>query len=45
MFEEDRIPTSAGELKMTFVGHGTLIFTFPAPVPLRVTEAGRRAGR
>jgi L-ascorbate metabolism protein UlaG (beta-lactamase superfamily) len=28
MFEEDRIQTSAGELKITFVGHGTLILTF-----------------
>lgn len=32
MFEEDRIQTSAGELKMTFVGHGTLIFTFGGKV-------------
>lgn len=27
-FETDIIATSAGELKITFVGHGTLIFTF-----------------
>ncbi|MGD1002349.1 MAG: MBL fold metallo-hydrolase [Candidatus Brocadiia bacterium] len=32
MFEEDRIQTSAGELKITFVGHGTLIFTFAGKV-------------
>jgi len=28
MFEEDIIQTSAGDLKITFVGHGTLMFTF-----------------
>ena len=28
MFEEDIIKTYAGELKITFVGHGTLMFTF-----------------
>ncbi len=27
-FEEDVIPTSAGDLKITFIGHGTLMFTF-----------------
>jgi len=27
-FEEDVIPTSAGDLKITLVGHGTLMFTF-----------------
>jgi len=27
-FEEDIIKTSAGELKITFIGHGTLMFTF-----------------
>jgi L-ascorbate metabolism protein UlaG (beta-lactamase superfamily) len=32
MFEEDRIRTSAGELKMTFVGHATLIFEFGGKV-------------
>ena len=32
MFEEDRIQTSAGELKMTFVGHATLIFAFGGKV-------------
>ncbi|MQY63114.1 MAG: MBL fold metallo-hydrolase, partial [Calditrichaeota bacterium] len=27
-FEEDVIPTSAGDLSITFIGHGTLMFTF-----------------
>jgi len=27
-FEEDIIKTSAGDLKITFIGHGTLMFTF-----------------
>ena len=27
-FEEDVIPTSAGDLKITLLGHGTLMFTF-----------------
>jgi len=27
-FEEDMIPTSQGDLKITFIGHGTLYFTF-----------------
>jgi len=27
-FEEDVIQTSAGDLKITFIGHGTLMFTF-----------------
>ena len=27
-FQEDVLQTSAGELKITFVGHGTLMFTF-----------------
>ncbi len=27
-FESDIIPTSAGDLKVTFIGHGTLLFTF-----------------
>ena len=27
-FETDLIPTSAGDLKITFIGHGTLMFTF-----------------
>ena len=28
VFEEDIIKTSAGDLKITFIGHGTLMFTF-----------------
>ena len=28
VFEEDTIETSAGELRITFVGHGTLMFAF-----------------
>ena len=28
MFEEDIIKTSSGDLKITFVGHGTLMLTF-----------------
>jgi hypothetical protein len=27
-FETDVIPTSAGDLKVTFLGHGTLMLTF-----------------
>jgi L-ascorbate metabolism protein UlaG (beta-lactamase superfamily) len=27
-FESDTIPTSAGDLKITFIGHGTLMFMF-----------------
>jgi L-ascorbate metabolism protein UlaG (beta-lactamase superfamily) len=31
-FEEDVIPTSAGDLKITFLGHGTLMFTFSGKI-------------
>jgi L-ascorbate metabolism protein UlaG (beta-lactamase superfamily) len=31
-FEEDIIPTSAGDLKITFIGHGTLMFHFDGKV-------------
>ena len=31
-FEEDIFQTSAGEVKITFVGHGTLIFSFDGKV-------------
>ena len=31
-FEEDIIKTSAGDLKITFIGHGTLMFTFGGKV-------------
>jgi len=27
-FETDTIKSSAGDLKITFIGHGTLMFTF-----------------
>jgi L-ascorbate metabolism protein UlaG (beta-lactamase superfamily) len=45
MFEEDRIQTSAGELKMTFVGHGTLIFTFPRSRPASRDGDGTESGK
>ena len=45
MFEEDRIRTSAGELKMTFVGHGTLIFTFPRSRPASRDGGGTESGK
>ena len=45
MFEEDRIQTSAGELKMTFVGHGTLIFTFPRSRPASRDGGGAEGGK
>ena len=32
MLESDVVKTSAGELKITFVGHGTLLFTFGSTV-------------
>ncbi len=31
-FEEDIIKTSAGDLKITFIGHGTIMFTFGSKV-------------
>jgi L-ascorbate metabolism protein UlaG (beta-lactamase superfamily) len=31
-FEEDAIPTSQGELKITFIGHATLIFAFAGKI-------------
>jgi len=31
-FEEDIITTSKGDLKITFIGHGTLMFTFAGKV-------------
>lgn len=42
MFEEDIIATSAGELKITFVGHGTLMFTFGEKV-IHVDPVSREA--
>ena len=32
VFEEDIIKTSAGDLKITFIGHATLMFTFGAKI-------------
>ena len=31
-FEKDLISTSAGDLEITFIGHGTLMFTFDGKV-------------
>ncbi|MFH1731483.1 MAG: MBL fold metallo-hydrolase [Planctomycetota bacterium] len=42
MFEEDTITTSAGELKITFVGHGTLMFTFGKTI-IHVDPVSREA--
>ena len=42
MFEEDTIQTSEGPLKMTFVGHGTLMFTFGGKV-IHVDPVSREA--
>jgi L-ascorbate metabolism protein UlaG (beta-lactamase superfamily) len=41
-FEEDVIPTSAGDLRITFVGHGTLMFRFGDKV-IHVDPVGREA--
>ena len=32
MIEKDIVKTSAGDLKITFIGHGTLMFTFGGKV-------------
>jgi len=42
MFEEDTIKTSAGDLKIAFVGHGTLMFTFQGKV-IHVDPVSREA--
>ncbi len=42
MFEEDTIQTSDGELKIGFVGHGTLMLTFGGQV-IHVDPVGREA--
>ena len=42
MLEEDIVQTSAGELKITFVGHGTLMFTFGGKV-IHVDPVSREA--
>lgn len=41
-FEEDIIKTSKGDLKITFIGHGTLMFTFGGKV-IHVDPVGRYA--
>jgi gluconolactonase len=41
-FEEDSIETSAGELLIDFIGHGTLLFTFDGKV-IHVDPVGREA--
>ncbi len=42
MLQEDVIKTSAGELKVTFIGHGTLMFTF-AGKTIHVDPVSREA--
>jgi len=42
MFEEDNIKTSAGDLKITFVGHATLMFTFGGKI-IHVDPVSREA--
>lgn len=42
MFEKDVIETSAGELTMTFVGHGTLMFAFDGKI-IHVDPVSREA--
>ena len=41
-FEEDIIPTSQGDLKIAFIGHGTLYFTFQGKI-IHVDPVGREA--
>jgi L-ascorbate metabolism protein UlaG (beta-lactamase superfamily) len=41
-FEEDIIPTSKGDLKITFIGHGTLYFTFEGKI-IHVDPVGGEA--
>ncbi len=41
-FEEDIITTSEGDLKITFIGHGTLMFTFAGKI-IHVDPASREA--
>jgi len=41
-FEEDLIKTSKGDLKITFIGHGTLMFTFGGMV-IHVDPVGQYA--
>lgn len=32
LFEKDHIPTSGGDLEITFIGHGTLMFSFSGKI-------------
>jgi len=41
-FEEDVIETSQGDLKITFIGHGTLMFTFGSKI-IHIDPVGREA--
>ena len=41
-FEEDIITTSEGDLKITFIGHGTLMFTFAGKI-IHVDPVSREA--
>jgi len=41
-FETDNITTSSGDLKITFIGHGTLVFTFNEKI-IHVDPYGRLA--
>jgi L-ascorbate metabolism protein UlaG (beta-lactamase superfamily) len=41
-FEQDTLPTSAGDLKITFIGHGTLMFEWAGKV-VHVDPIGRYA--
>ncbi len=41
-FKTDTIKTSAGDLKITFIGHGTLMFTFGEKV-IHIDPVGREA--
>ena len=42
MLEKDTLPTSAGDLEITFVGHGSLFFTFGGKV-IHVDPFGKLA--
>jgi len=41
-FEEDLIPTSRGDLKITFIGHGTLMFSFAGKI-IHIDPVSREA--
>jgi len=42
-YETDTIKTSAGDLEITFIGHGTLMFSFGGKV-IHVDPVSRSAG-